>query len=86
MLKKHMAAGKGQAVVNQGKGSQAQPLTAQNNVGQSGSSLPGAGINNYAKATPMAQPAPQSPPSGAVPTPAPANTGIGSGTFPGVTG
>jgi hypothetical protein len=84
MLKKHMAAGKGQAVVNQGKGSQSQPLNAQNNIGQSGSDMPGAGINNYAKATPMAQPAPAAAPS--VPQPAPPNTGLGSGTFPGVTG
>jgi hypothetical protein len=77
----------GQKVNNAGKGSQVQPLGARNNIGQSGSALPGAGINNYAKASPMGQPspaaAPVAPPS---PQPAPPNTGLGSGTFPGVSG
>ncbi|HUD10819.1 MAG TPA: hypothetical protein VMS08_00290 [Candidatus Saccharimonadia bacterium] len=85
MLKKHMAAGKGRAIVNQGKGSQSQPLTSQNNLSQSGSDMPDSTMNNYAKATPMAQPAPPAP-APSVPQPAPPNTGLGSGTFPGVTG
>ena len=62
----------GQKTVHQGKGSQQQPLSTHNNVSASGAAKPGAGMNNYAKATPMAQPTP------------PATTGIGSGTWPGI--
>jgi hypothetical protein len=75
MLTKHMkpigGAG-GQKVNNQGKGSKQQPLSAQNNVVDSGSSSPNATIGNYAKATPMAAPTP------------PVTDGLGSGTWPGI--
>jgi hypothetical protein len=62
----------GQKTVHQGKGSQQQPLSVHNNVSASGSAQPSAGLNNYAKATPMAQPTP------------PATTGLGSGNWPGI--
>jgi hypothetical protein len=61
----------GQKTVHQGKGSNTQPLSTHNNVSASGSAQPGAGLNNYSKATPMAQPTP------------PATTGLGSGNWPG---
>jgi hypothetical protein len=82
MYKKHMTGGqKGvQAVQHAGKGSTAKPLNARNAVSQSGSDNPGAGINNYAKATPMA--APQAP-SNPAPSPMPA-PGLGSGNWPGI--
>jgi hypothetical protein len=77
MLKKHMTlpqmgGNKGQQVQTQGKGSKVQTLSAKNNVGQSGSAQPGAGMNNYAKATPAPGPS------------APAPDGLGSGTWPGI--
>ena len=65
---------KGHVTVHQGKGSQQQPLSTHNNVKQSGSAQPGAGLNNYAKATPMPGPS------------APAADGLGSGDWPGVAG
>ena len=87
MMKQHMKplAKGGATTAHAGKGSQVQPLSARNNISQSGSALPGAGINNYAKATPMAAPPPAAAPPSA-PSPAPPNTGLGSGTFPGVSG
>jgi hypothetical protein len=66
--------GPSQITVHQGKGSQQQPLSEHNNVKQSGSAQPGAGLNNYAKATPMAKPTP------------PAADGLGSGDWPGIAG
>jgi len=73
MFKKHMKplTKGGQTTVHPGKGSTQQPLNAHNNVITSGSSAPNATINNYAKATPMANP---SPPDG----------GLGSGSWPGI--
>ena len=65
---------KGTATVHQGKGSQQQPLSTHNNVSQSGAAKPGAGLNQYAKATPAAAPTP------------PASDGLGSGTWPGIAG
>ena len=64
MLKKHMTplTKGGSTTVHAGKGSNQQPLGVHNNVNVSGSAAPSAGINNYAKATPMAQPSPD--PSG----------------------
>jgi len=61
----------GQTIVHKGKGSKQAPMSARNNVVNSGAMTPGAGINNYAKATPMAAPA------------SPAPDGLGSGTWPG---
>lgn len=77
MLKKHMTlpqmgGNKGQQVHHQGKDSKVQTLSAKNNVSTSGSDNPGAGLNNYAKATPAAAPTP------------PAPDGLGSGTWPGI--
>lgn len=74
MLKKHMKplTPGGQTTVHAGKGSKAAPMNARSNVVNSGAMQPGAGINNYAKATPMAQPTP------------PAPDGLGSGTWPGI--
>jgi hypothetical protein len=74
MMKKDMTAltKGGQKTVHQGKGSNTQPLSPHNNVSASGSAQPGAGLNNYAKSTPMAGPTP------------PAPNGIGSGTWPGI--
>ena len=57
------------------KGKQATPpqtLSTHNNVSASGSGKPGAGLNDYAKATPAAQPTP------------PSSDGLGSGTWPGI--
>lgn len=73
MLKKHMTplTKGGSTTVHAGKGSNQQPLGVHNNVSVSGSAAPSAGINNYAKATPMANPTP------------PATSGLGSGTWPG---
>ena len=77
MLKKHMVplTKGGQTTVHAGKGSQQAPMSARNSVTQSGSSAPGAGMNNYAKATPMANPTPPAPPP---------NDALGSGTWPGI--
>jgi len=74
MFKKHMTplTKGGTTTVHAGKGSQQAPMSARTNVTQSGSNLPSAGINNYAKATPMANPTP------------PASDGLGSGTWPGI--
>ena len=55
-----------------GKGSKQAPMSARSNVTQSGAMQPGAGINNYAKATPMSQPT------------APSPDGLGSGVWPGI--
>ncbi len=78
MLKKHLVplTKGGQTTVHAGKGSQQAPMSARNNVTQSGSAAPGATIGNYAKATPMANPTP--------PTSAPPSNGLGSGTWPGI--
>ena len=65
---------KGTVTVHQGKGSQQQPLSTHNNVSQSGAAKPGAGLNQYAKATPMPGPS------------APASNGLGSGDWPGIAG
>jgi hypothetical protein len=75
MLTKHMTPLRkgGQTVNHAGKGSQVMPLSTRNNVSASGSGLPSAGINNYAKATPMAQPTPPAP-----------DGGLGSGDWPGI--
>lgn len=74
MLKKHMKplTKGGATTVHAGKGSQQAPMSARTNVTQSGANTPGAGINNYAKATPMANPTP------------PAPSGFGSGNWPGI--
>lgn len=45
-------------VKHDGKGGDIQQLTAHNSVGKSGSAATGATLNNYAKATPAANPAP----------------------------
>ena len=76
MLKRHMVplTKGGQTTVHAGKGSQQAPMSARNSVTQSGSSAPGAGINNYAKATPMANPTPPGQPDG----------GLGTGDWPGI--
>lgn len=49
-----------------------QQLSTHNNVSTSGVAKPGAGLNDYAKATPMAEPTP------------PSSDGLGSGTWPGI--
>ena len=57
------------------KGKQAMPpqaLSTHNNVSASGSGKPNATLNDYAKATPAAQPTP------------PSSDGLGSGTWPGI--
>jgi hypothetical protein len=75
MFKKHMRPPTpgGQKIVHAGKGSKVQPLkSARNNVSTSGSDDPNASINNYAKATPMANPTP------------PAPDGLGTGDWPGI--
>ena len=79
MLKKHLVplTKGGQTTVHSGKGSRQAPMSARTNVTQSGSGLPSAGINNYAKATPLANPTPPSQPS------AP-DGGLGSGDWPGI--
>ena len=76
MLKKHMTplTKGGQTNVMAGKGSAQAPMSARNSVTQSGSAMPGAGMNNYAKATPMANPTPPAAPDG----------GLGSGSWPGI--
>jgi len=74
MFKKHIKAltPGGQTTVHAGKGSKQAPMSARNNVVNSGAMQPGAGINNYAKATPAAAPTP------------PAPDGLGTGTWPGI--
>jgi hypothetical protein len=62
----------GTRTVHAGKGSKSAPMAMRQEIAQSGAKAPGAGINNYAKATPMPGPA------------APAAGGLGSGTWPGV--
>lgn len=62
---------KGSVHKHAGKGSAVKTLSSHNNVGSSGSGASGATLNNYAKATPMAQPAPTV-------------DGLGSGSWPGI--
>lgn len=62
----------GTRTVHAGKGSQQAPMGMRQAITGSGALNPGAGMNNYAKATPMPGPA------------APAPTGLGSGTWPGI--
>jgi hypothetical protein len=64
----------GARTAHTGKGSKQAPMGMRHTITQSGAMSPGATPNNYAKATPMANPAPQ------------ANQGLGSGSFPGVIG
>lgn len=61
MFKKHMTplSKGGQTTVHQGKGSQATGMPNRQQITALGS--PNAGLNDYAKATPMAQPAPVTP-------------------------
>lgn len=75
MMKHHMTplTKGGSRTVHAGKGSKSGPMEMRQNITNSGAEAPGAGINNYAKATPMPGPA------------APAASGLGSGTWPGVT-
>jgi hypothetical protein len=75
MFKKHMVplSRGGQTIQHAGKGSRVQQLSTRNNVSTSGSDSPYADINNYAKATPMAQPTPPAP-----------DGGLGSGDWPGI--
>ena len=63
MLKKHMTplTKGGQMHAHKGKGSQMAPMPDRRQIsGLAGP--PGASINDYAKATPMAQPMPMGPP------------------------
>jgi len=60
----------GTRTVHAGKGSKSAPMEMRDHV--AGARAPGAGINDYAKATPMPGPA------------APAPGGLGSGTWPGI--
>ena len=62
----------GATTAHAGKGSRAAPMGMRHAITQSGATQPGAGMNNYAKATPMANPTP------------PATDGLGSGTWPGI--
>lgn len=64
----------GARTVHAGKGSKQAPMAARAAVTQAPGTAPPT-LNNYAKATPMANPAP------AMQTP-----GLGSGTFPGISG
>jgi hypothetical protein len=63
---------RGTRTAHAGKGSKSAPMAMRQEITNSGATAPGAGINNYAKATPMPGPA------------APAATGLGSGTWPAV--
>ena len=55
----------GTRTVHAGKGSKSAPMGLRQNITQSGAMAPGAGLNNYAKATPMPMPAvPVGPPGG----------------------
>lgn len=62
MFKKHMTplSPKGQTTVHQGKGSQAASMPNRQAI-TALAQAPGAGLNDFAKATPMAQPAPTPP-------------------------
>lgn len=62
----------GTRTVHAGKGSKSAPMTMRDAITKSGATQPGAGINNYAKATPMPGPA------------APSPDGLGSGVWPGI--
>jgi hypothetical protein len=64
----------GARTVHAGKGSKQAPMAARAAITQRPGTMPPT-MNNYAKATPMANPAP------AAPMP-----GLGSGAFPGVSG
>ncbi len=70
MFKKHMTplSPKGQMVQHQGKGAQSRAMPDRRAL-TALASAPNAGLNDYAKATPMAQPAPMPP--------------VGPGSFPG---
>lgn len=72
MFKKHMTplSKGGQTLVHKGKGSQQAGMPDRSSISGM-ASAPGQSINNYAKATPMAQPSPSSVP------------GIGSGDWTG---
>lgn len=64
MLKKQMIAGpRTKKIVNKGKGSQQAPMPDRGQIGQLARG-PMNTINDYAKATPMAQPVPQPPEGG----------------------
>jgi hypothetical protein len=63
----------GARTVHAGKGSKSAPMGMRKQITESGATQPGATMNNYAKATPAANPAPSMPPPG-----------LGSGTWPGV--
>ena len=77
MLKKHMTplSKGGQLVNNKGKGSQQASMPNRGQISAL-ASAPGQSINDYAKATPMAQPTAQ--PGAAAGAP-----GLGSGNWPG---
>lgn len=60
----------GQIIKHKGKGSQAAGMPDRHQIGQL-ATAPGASLNNYAKATPMAQPLPAAAP------------GIGTGDWSG---
>ena len=77
MLKKHMThlSKGGQLVKNAGKGSQQASMPNRSQI-NSLASAPGQSINDYSKATPMAQPTAQPGAAGGAP-------GIGSGNWPG---
>jgi hypothetical protein len=62
----------GTRTAHAGKGSKTVPMPMRHTITQSGATQPGAGVNNYAKATPMPGPA------------APSPDGLGSGTWPGI--
>lgn len=70
MLKKHMVplSKGGQTVKHQGKGAQSAPMPDRRAL-TALAAAPNASINDYAKATPMAQPSPMPP--------------VGPGSFPG---
>lgn len=77
MFKKHMTplTKGGQMVKNAGKGSQQSAMPSRQTM-QSLSSAQSPAFNNYAKATPMAQPSQASTPGSA--------DGLGSGDWPGI--
>jgi hypothetical protein len=64
----------GTRTVHAGKGAKSAPMGMRQAITQSGATQPGAGINDYAKATPVPGPA------------GPAPGGLGSGTWPGIGG
>jgi hypothetical protein len=65
----------GSRTVHAGKGSKQAPMGMRQQITQSGATQPGASMNNYAKATPAANPTPAMPPPG-----------LGSGTWGGISG